>query len=178
MADRPAGQTIVEVDYDRYADGEAALGWLNATVRLQAAFLPDWKQIALDLLEAMRRELQARKAEIAHVKIFLQAGKLTVAGNATSNQETAFMRATGDASDRDVTAGLFVNDAFTLITNYSAMSWYSACCKSLGMELRLKSPPWKVSPLPVPNRSIGSRKQYETYSLHYNIERLMAYWQG
>jgi len=109
MADRPAGQTIVAVDYDRYADGEAALGWLNATVRLQAAFLPDWKQNALDLLEAIRRELQARKAEIAHVKIFLQAGKLTVAGNVTGNQETAFMRATGDASDRDVTAGLFVN---------------------------------------------------------------------
>jgi G3E family GTPase len=43
MSDQPTGCTIAEVDYDRYADGEAALGWLNATVRLSAPSLPDWK---------------------------------------------------------------------------------------------------------------------------------------
>ena len=30
----PAGQHVVEVDYDTYAAGEAALGWLNASVAL------------------------------------------------------------------------------------------------------------------------------------------------
>jgi G3E family GTPase len=109
MSDRPTGHTIAEVDYDRYAEGEAALGWLNATIRLSAIALPDWKQIAIDLLEALRDKLHASRAEIAHLKVFLQSGNLTVAGNLTNNNEPVFLRATGAASAKDTTAGVFVN---------------------------------------------------------------------
>src|SRR5208283_921386 len=40
---RPAGQNVVEVDYDKYAAGEAALGWLNASVALNARGPGDWR---------------------------------------------------------------------------------------------------------------------------------------
>ena len=109
MSDQPTGCTLADVDYDRYADGEAALGWLNATVRLSATLLPDWKQIVLDLLEIMRKELQTHHAEIAHLKVFLQVGNLTVAScNLTNNTEEVFLRATGETSEK-TKAGMFVN---------------------------------------------------------------------
>ena len=34
----PAGRHVVQVDYDTYAAGEAALGWLNASVTLAPVF--------------------------------------------------------------------------------------------------------------------------------------------
>ena len=53
----PAGGKIAEVDYDTYAAGEAALGWLNASARLQTRDEVDWKAFAGALLEAIRDEL-------------------------------------------------------------------------------------------------------------------------
>jgi hypothetical protein len=59
----------MEVDYDVYADGEALLGWLNATVNAQAT--EEFE--AADLLRAVARDLQSRLrsqgAEIAHFKM-------------------------------------------------------------------------------------------------------------
>ncbi|MGD0516723.1 MAG: GTP-binding protein [Thermoguttaceae bacterium] len=80
-----AGRKIAEVDYDTYAAGEAALGWLNASAKLQARGDIDWKTFAGDLLEAIRGELLAKSAEIAHLKLSLKAPGSTVVGNVTSN---------------------------------------------------------------------------------------------
>ena len=60
------GRRIAEVDYDTYAAGEAALGWMNASATLQARGEIDWKTFASDLLEAIRGNLRVRSAEIAH----------------------------------------------------------------------------------------------------------------
>ena len=57
---RPAGQHVVEVDYDTYAAGEAALGWLNASVALHARGPVDWQAFAEELLEKIRREVAGR----------------------------------------------------------------------------------------------------------------------
>jgi hypothetical protein len=66
-----SGGAAMEVDYDVYADGEALLGWLNCTVRLDAA--PDFAPDAF--LETLARDMQQRLttagAEIAHLKMTL-----------------------------------------------------------------------------------------------------------
>jgi len=65
------GGATMEVDYDVYAEGEALLGWLNATVRVVAAdgVEADW------LLERLARRLHERLrdggAEMAHLKMTL-----------------------------------------------------------------------------------------------------------
>jgi len=63
----------MEVDYDVYADGEALLGWLNATVEVDAPGGID----ADDLLQTLAGEVQARlkerESEIAHFKMTLNA---------------------------------------------------------------------------------------------------------
>ena len=88
----PAGQHVVEVDYDTYAAGEAALGWLNASVALRTCGQVDWQAFAEELLEEIRRELVARGAEIAHVKLIIGRGGENVTGNLTSNSSPAFVK--------------------------------------------------------------------------------------
>lgn len=69
-----AGQvarTAMEVDYQVYAEGEAMLGWLNCTVHLAAELAFDADQLLTRLAGEVQQRLQARKAEIAHLKMSL-----------------------------------------------------------------------------------------------------------
>jgi hypothetical protein len=64
---RPA----MEVDYDVYADGEALLGWLNATSRLSAQTPFDGNELLRRLAADVQKQLAARGIEIAHLKMTL-----------------------------------------------------------------------------------------------------------
>jgi G3E family GTPase len=99
---RPAGRRITAVDYDTYAAGEAALGWMNASAKLRSADDVDWKALAADLLEAIRVALRARAAEIAHVKLYLTAADGHVVGNLTSNEGPLSVRGGIDPAQREV----------------------------------------------------------------------------
>jgi len=87
-----AGRTITDVDYDVYADGEAALGWLNAAVQLQGKQDTDWKGLCQNFMQAMQREFREAAAEIAHLKLHLTAGGSTVTANLTGNREEPSIR--------------------------------------------------------------------------------------
>ena len=62
----PMLRPAMAVDYDLYAEGEALLGWLNATVAIQGPALD-----ANALLKALAEDLRNRlgEAEIAHLKM-------------------------------------------------------------------------------------------------------------
>ncbi len=81
----PSSPHVVDVDYDTYAAGEAALGWLNASVVLQSEGTVNWPAFAERLLETIRGELSARSAEIAHLKLIIRHGGQGLTGNVTSN---------------------------------------------------------------------------------------------
>lgn len=83
---RTAGGKIAQVDYDTYAAGEAALGWLNASAQLESSEPVNWHLFATDLLVSIRDELQSRGAEIAHVKLYLTTSGGHIATHLTSNQ--------------------------------------------------------------------------------------------
>src|SRR5205085_1112065 len=65
----PGSRAAMEVDYELYAEGEALLGWLNATAELKSErpFDPNAK------LESLARAIQERLGgtEIAHLKMTL-----------------------------------------------------------------------------------------------------------
>jgi G3E family GTPase len=105
--DRTAGGKIVAVDYDTYAAGEAALGWLNASARLQTQGEIDWKALAGDLLEAIRGELRTRSAEIAHLKLYLTTSGGRLVGNVTGNDAPLSLR--GQIDGRQQEAVLLIN---------------------------------------------------------------------
>lgn len=69
---REAGKTPPpELDYDAYAEGEARLGWLNATVRLEAACPFDGNTFLRELAGRIQSRLHAAAIEIAHLKAVL-----------------------------------------------------------------------------------------------------------
>jgi hypothetical protein len=59
------------LDYELYADGEALLGWLNATVRVTAASPFDGNAFTLGLARDVGVRLARRGIEIAHFKTTL-----------------------------------------------------------------------------------------------------------
>jgi hypothetical protein len=70
LKDKRAGLHLVAVDYDRYAEGEAVLGWLNAVINLKSAQgKAEWTQYARDLLNRLHESFRQRSAEIGHVKL-------------------------------------------------------------------------------------------------------------
>lgn len=66
-----AGRATMEVDYDVYAEGEALLGWLNATVRVTAPDGVDADSLLHSLATALHEGLRGKGAEVAHLKMTL-----------------------------------------------------------------------------------------------------------
>jgi G3E family GTPase len=60
-----------ELDYDDYAEGEACLGWLNATVQVEAARPFDGNRLLRDLADRVQRRLGGDGIEVAHLKAVL-----------------------------------------------------------------------------------------------------------
>lgn len=59
----------MEVDYETYAEGEALLGWLNATITLRSGDEFDANAFLRQLAAALHRCLDAANAEVAHLKM-------------------------------------------------------------------------------------------------------------
>ena len=66
-----ASFTAPDLDYSVYAEGEAMLGWLNATVRLAHSRPFSGNRLLQALAAAIQRELGPSGAEIAHLKMTL-----------------------------------------------------------------------------------------------------------
>lgn len=64
-------RTPMAVDYDIYADGEARLGWLNATVNLRGVQPFAANPLLTRLAGEIQSRLQAANAEVAHLKMTL-----------------------------------------------------------------------------------------------------------
>jgi len=107
LGDAPAGSRVVPVDYDVYAEGEAALGWLNAVAALHADGEADWRIFCEEFLEHVRAQLQSRGAEVAHAKVLLSARGCEVAANLTGNHADVSVR--GDAASAAIEAQMVIN---------------------------------------------------------------------
>ena len=64
-------RTVMEVDYEIYAEGEALLGWLNATVQLSAPEAFEAKPVLQQFATDIQSQLNEASAEIAHLKMTL-----------------------------------------------------------------------------------------------------------
>ena len=69
VAAQPSGRRAMEVDYDLYAEGEALLGWLNATLRLEAGHAFDANALLRRLAGGIQKRLERAGAEVAHLKM-------------------------------------------------------------------------------------------------------------
>ena len=67
QADHPT----MQVDYDTYADGEALLGWLNATLAVKAKSAFDGNELIQRIAIDLQERLRDKENEIAHLKMTL-----------------------------------------------------------------------------------------------------------
>lgn len=102
------GQRVVAVDYDKYAEGEAVLGWLNASIRLEATQAGlAWKQFATDLVAGLQRVFRAREAETGHLKLLLSSTAGRYVANLTQTDGEVTVR--GSMHPSPVQANLTLN---------------------------------------------------------------------
>lgn len=87
-----SGATRIEVDYDRYAHGEAVLGWLNATYALAGDGETDAARLVEGVVRRVHRAAQGEGIEIGHVKAVATIGGRSAAANATSLRGTVEVR--------------------------------------------------------------------------------------
>ena len=71
--ERPSGQSLISVDYQRYSDAEAALAWLNWQVRIELADPQSPAVVVGALSERLEHAITLAGMEIVHVKVLDQA---------------------------------------------------------------------------------------------------------
>lgn len=81
-----AGEVDLDVDYEAYARGEAALGWLNATLEVRANVAVAPRELGLALLAGLSAGAERRRIALPHAKVLVASaeGSARVAVTSTS----------------------------------------------------------------------------------------------
>lgn len=94
--------SLMEVDYDVYAEGEAELGWLNATATFTAPEKLALDDLAMNALEVIRDELAKLDAEPAHLKILCSSARSVSVANLVSSDTEPMLSLASDSSASEV----------------------------------------------------------------------------
>lgn len=100
VATHQAGDRVLEIDYDRYANAEAALGWLNLSGMLvlkRAEASTDWTRAVLTELAA---SAGLAGVEVAHVKVWLDTAGGGIRGHLASRGQPPEIFVTGTPVSR------------------------------------------------------------------------------
>ena len=96
-----AEHDALEIDYNTYAEGEAALGWFNATVRVgtDATNQPSWPldQLVLKLVGALDELFTQAEMEPGHVKVLASSGANTAVANWVASGSQVDLSVSSDA---------------------------------------------------------------------------------
>lgn len=98
---------MMEVDYDVYAEGEAELGWLNASIQLSAAQPFELDALLVELIDELRQRFAAADVEPAHLKAIGQADGNAAVANLVSSDTPVTLSLASEFSTRQ--AELVVN---------------------------------------------------------------------
>ncbi len=101
--------SVLDMDYETYARGEACLGWLNAKGRLSAPVPFASAEWVSGILHEIQDECRMREAPIAHVKVHLTAGEEALKASLTESDAPASWDL--GPTDRTTTTADFVLNA-------------------------------------------------------------------
>ena len=87
-----AGTRLLDIDYDRYAHGEAVLGWLNGTVDLSSAQPEAWDGFLSTLMQQLQGAFERETLPVGHVKVIAENGKQYSIGNITGADRKLTLR--------------------------------------------------------------------------------------
>jgi Ni2+-binding GTPase involved in maturation of urease and hydrogenase len=105
-AEEQTARPVIKIDYDTYAEGEALLGWLNATIQLAVQDEIDANLLLSELADEIQERLQKTGAEVAHLKMTLSpsnalAGEVAVVNVVRNDLRPEF----GQELDEPVSGG-------------------------------------------------------------------------
>ncbi len=100
-ANHPYTEAALEIDYDTYAEGEAALGWLNCGVQFSADQPWSLDALVLQLVTQFSSLLLEAGMEPGHVKVLASADQATAVANWVASDDPAELSV---ASNVEVTA--------------------------------------------------------------------------
>lgn len=81
------GTTLLDIDYDIYAEGEAVLGWLNAKIKL-SGINTDWNNYSKKFMENLIFRFNENNVSIGHVKIITKGNNDYLISNITGTDKT------------------------------------------------------------------------------------------
>ena len=91
MSRTDCGKRLATVDYDIYAHGEAALGWLNGTVNVRGRKV-DWNGFTREYLSSLSSRFDKENYPVGHVKVIAENNNQYIAGNLTGKASTLTLR--------------------------------------------------------------------------------------
>jgi G3E family GTPase len=94
-----SGKKILEIDYDKYAHGEAVLGWLNGTVAVTSNTPAYWDTLLKDIMNGMAKAVKKEKLRVGHIKVIAENGTQYAVGNITGDAATLQLRGTAGTSE-------------------------------------------------------------------------------
>jgi G3E family GTPase len=86
-----AGKHIADIDYDKYAEGEAVLGWLNCSASLSGNEI-DWDAFTRMFMQDLAAKFDAETLPVGHVKMIVENGDQYICANLTGRSETLTYR--------------------------------------------------------------------------------------
>ncbi len=99
------GTKILDINYDKYAHGEAVLGWLIGTVAL-SGHNAYWDALLKDIMTGIAQAVRREKLRVGHIKVIAENGRQYAVGNLTGDANTLQLRGTAGSSDN---AKLIIN---------------------------------------------------------------------
>ena len=93
-----AGAKVLDIDYDKYAHGEAVLGWLNGTIALTGQDA-NWDSLLKDIMKGISVAVKKEKLRVGHIKVIAENGKQYAVGNITGDVSTLQFRGSAGTSD-------------------------------------------------------------------------------
>lgn len=102
------GRRVLSIDYQRYAIGEAEMGWVNLSAAATGEGECDLDQIAQALVADIAEQIAAAEGEIAHLKVSVGGGGRNAVANVVS---------TGGSVDVGLLAGRLAKPPVEIIVN-------------------------------------------------------------
>ncbi len=93
-----AGRTILDIDYQRYAEAEAALAWLNLSFAFEPSVPIAPAQIVGPFLDGLDQALTAARIPIVHMKLFCNSAVGWLKAAICANEEEPKVEGQLDAS--------------------------------------------------------------------------------
>ncbi|WP_165220733.1 GTP-binding protein [Aquisphaera insulae] len=133
------GEKGLEVDYDRYADGEAELGWLNAVARVSGEEPFSLDGLVLSVVQRIGERVSAEGSPVAHLKASGSSGPLQAVANLVDGRGKTLLSiaAGGDVESAEITINARVAIDPEVLSDVVREALVEACDDlSLGVDIR------------------------------------------